>query len=148
MGGPSGAFAAASLREQRKVTPPVHWVLLAFRPRGEGGPSSPETGVPIRLTLSSGFERFEVKIMTWRLPALLLAALLLGACAPTTFVRTMEPNWNTVEIRKGLSGDDAWDAVVDLAARRFDIEVQTKEDCYLRTGWSNSWTITTRSEPS
>ncbi len=78
--------------------------------------------------------------MTWRLPALLLAALLLGACAPTTFVRTMEPNWNTVEIRKGLSGDDAWDAVVDLAARRFDIEVLSKEDGYLRTGWSYSWT--------
>jgi hypothetical protein len=81
-----------------------------------------------------------VKIMTWRLPALLLAALLLGACAPTTFVRTMEPNWNTIEIRKGLSGDDAWDAVVDLAARRFDIEVLSKEDGYLRTGWSYSWT--------
>ncbi len=78
--------------------------------------------------------------MTWRLPALLLAVLLLGACAPTTFVRTMEPNWNTVEIRKGLSGDDAWDAVVDLAARRFDIEVLSKEDGYLRTGWSYSWT--------
>lgn len=78
--------------------------------------------------------------MTWRLPALLLAALLLGACAPTTFVRTMEPNWNTIEIRKGLSGDDAWDAVVDLAARRFDIEVLSKEDGYLRTGWSYSWT--------
>lgn len=78
--------------------------------------------------------------MTWRLLALLLAVLLLGACAPTTFVRTMEPNWNTVEIRKGLSGDDAWDAVVDLAARRFDIEVLSKEDGYLRTGWSYSWT--------
>jgi hypothetical protein len=78
--------------------------------------------------------------MTCRLPALLLAVLLLGACAPTTFVRTMEPNWNTVEIRKGLAGDTAWDAVVDLAARRFDIEVLSKEDGYLRTGWSYSWT--------
>ena len=78
--------------------------------------------------------------MILRLPALLLAVLLLGACAPTTFVRTMEPNWNTVEIRKGLSGDAAWDAVVDLAARRFDIEVLSKEDGYLRTGWSYSWT--------
>ena len=78
--------------------------------------------------------------MTWRLPALLLAVLLLGACAPTTFVRTTEPNWNTIEIRKGLAGDRAWDAVVDLAARRFDIEVLSKEDGYLRTGWSYSWT--------
>lgn len=29
---------------------------------------------------------------------------------------------------------------MDLAARCFDIEVLSKEDGYLRTGWSYSWT--------
>ena len=70
----------------------------------------------------------------------LAATLVLAACAPTTFVRTMEPNWNTIEVRKDLTGDQAWDAVVDLTARRFDIEVLSKEDGYLRSGWSYSWT--------
>ena len=76
----------------------------------------------------------------WRSAMLLAAALVLAACAPTTFVRTMEPSWNTVEIRKDLTGDQAWDAVVDLMARRFDIEVLSKTDGYLRTGWLYSWT--------
>ncbi len=70
----------------------------------------------------------------------LAGVLILAGCAPTTFVQTMEPNWNTIEIRKDLSGDQAWDAVVDLTARRFDIEVLSKEDGYLRTGWLYSWT--------
>jgi len=75
-----------------------------------------------------------------RLCMVLVVAMVVAACAPTTFVRTMEPSWNTVEIRKDVSGDQAWDAVVDLAARRFDIEVLSKEDGYLRTGWLYSWT--------
>ncbi len=81
-----------------------------------------------------------MKITGLRFLGLLSAALVLGACAPATFVNTMEPNWNTIEIRKGLSTDDAWNAVVDLTARRFDIEILSKEDGYLRTGWSHSWT--------
>ncbi len=81
-----------------------------------------------------------MKRFSSRLLTLVAGVALLGACAPATFVRTMEPNWNTITVRHGVSGDEAWNAVVDLAARRFDIEVISKEDGYLRTGWSHSWT--------
>jgi hypothetical protein len=81
-----------------------------------------------------------VKSFSSRLLTLVAGVVLLGACAPATFVQTMEPNWNTITVRRGVSGDEAWNAVVDLAARRFDIEVISKEDGYLRTGWSHSWT--------
>ncbi len=81
-----------------------------------------------------------MKSMYLRSAMVLAVALVLAACAPTTFVRTMEPSWNTVEVRKDLTGDQAWDAVVDLTARRFDIEVLSKQDGYLRSGWLYSWT--------
>ena len=81
-----------------------------------------------------------MKSFSSRLLTLVAGVVLLGACAPATFVQTMEPNWNTITVRRGVSGDEAWNAVVDLAARRFDIEVISKEDGYLRTGWSHSWT--------
>ena len=81
-----------------------------------------------------------MKHFSSRLLTLVAGVALLGACAPATFVQTMEPNWNTITVRRGVSGDEAWNAVVDLAARRFDIEVISKEDGYLRTGWSHSWT--------
>lgn len=62
------------------------------------------------------------------------------SCAPTTFVQTMSPSWNTVEVREGLAYDDAWNSVVDLISKEFDIEIISKEDGYLRTGWLFTWT--------
>ena len=66
--------------------------------------------------------------------------LVCTGCAPSTFVRTMEPGWNTVEVREDVSADNAWETTVDLIARKFDIEILSKEDGYLRTGWLHSWT--------
>ena len=65
---------------------------------------------------------------------------MLVSCAPKTFVKTTNPGWNTVQVRKDLTYEEAWGAVVDLIAKRFDIEIMSKEDGYLRTGWSHSWT--------
>lgn len=52
----------------------------------------------------------------------------------------MDPGWNSVEIREELTYDDAWEAVVDTIARKFDIEILSKQDGYLRTGWLHTWT--------
>lgn len=64
----------------------------------------------------------------------------LAGCAPATFVETMNPNWASVEIRKNLEYDSAWEKVVDTLTRRFDLEVVTKESGYIRTGWLYTWT--------
>ena len=76
------------------------------------------------------------------LSVFLLVALmpLTFGCAPKTFIRTMDPGWNAIEIREELSYDEAWKACVDLIARKFDIAILSKEDGYLRTGWLHSWT--------
>ncbi len=68
------------------------------------------------------------------------AASQLAFQTPPSILATVGLLWNTITVRRGVSGDEAWNAVVDLAARRFDIEVISKEDGYLRTGWSHSWT--------
>ncbi len=70
----------------------------------------------------------------------IIASTLIAGCAPTTFVKTVDASWNTIEVREDLTNDDAWNATVDLIARKFDIEVLSKEDGYLRTGWLHSWT--------
>ena len=62
------------------------------------------------------------------------------SCAPKTFIPTTNPGWNTVQVRVDLSYDEAWTSVVDLIAKRFDIEIMSKADGYLRTAWSHSWT--------
>ena len=71
---------------------------------------------------------------------LLILSALFIACTPATFVRTMDSTWNSIEVRENLTSEDAWNSVVDLIAKKFDIEVLSKEDGYLRTGWYHAWT--------
>lgn len=70
----------------------------------------------------------------------IFALFMVSACAPKTFIRTMSPGWNSMEVREDLSYDYAWKSIVDLIAKDFDIEVISKEDGYLRTGWYHAWT--------
>lgn len=74
------------------------------------------------------------------LGVLVFVCMLAAACAPAHFIKTMSPGWNSVEVRDDLSYDQAWDSVVDLIAKEFDIEIVSKTDGYLRTAWVYTWT--------
>ena len=60
--------------------------------------------------------------------------------APTTFTRTMEATWAGVEVRPELGFETAWNSTVDLLSRRFDLEVISKDNGYIRTNWLYTWT--------
>ena len=64
----------------------------------------------------------------------------LDPAAPVSFVSTMEPTWAALEIREGVDYETAWAATVDLLVRRFDLEVMSRDNGYIRTNWLNSWT--------
>ena len=59
---------------------------------------------------------------------------------PISFVRTMEATWAAIQLREGVEYADAWNSVLDVLVRRFDMEVLSKENGYLRTGWLYTWT--------
>ena len=59
---------------------------------------------------------------------------------PDSFVKTVEPGWESVEIAEGVEYDKAWASVVDLLVKRFDIDVLSKENGYIRTAWLYTWT--------
>lgn len=56
---------------------------------------------------------------------------------PTSFVKTYEPAFKEIPVRESLAYDAAWDRVVDIMARHYNIEVLAKEDGYIRTGWNH-----------
>jgi len=60
--------------------------------------------------------------------------LMAGGCAPSTFVR-VPAGWKTIELRKGLEYDEAWQITVDTVTRDWDIELLDKNSGYLRTAW-------------
>jgi hypothetical protein len=67
-------------------------------------------------------------------------ALLAGCAGVKTFVKTMEPAWASIEVRDDLAYTNAWSAVVDTLVKRFDIEILSQQDGYVRTTWLYSWT--------
>ena len=79
-------------------------------------------------------------------PVLVLLGILIvltgivGCANPKTFVRTLEPAWASVEVRDDLSYTNAWNAVVDTLVKRFDLEILSQPDGYVRTTWLYSWT--------
>ena len=70
----------------------------------------------------------------------LLMVVLATACAttPTTFI-IGESDWSVIELRDEIEYDMAWQQVVDVVARRFDIEIVEKESGYLRSSWIYTW---------
>lgn len=81
-----------------------------------------------------------LKMISKTLIALLGMLLFAGCMAPKTFVKTMEPTWASVEVRMDVPYDQAWEAVVDTLVKRFDIEIMSRQDGYIRTTWLYTWT--------
>jgi hypothetical protein len=78
-------------------------------------------------------------------PAALAAVavfLFLGAlgCRPVSFVETSDPGWSSIELREGLSYDDAWVKCQDIVMRKFEVALSSKESGYARTNWLFTWT--------
>lgn len=69
-----------------------------------------------------------------------IAFAVTGCLAPKTFVKTMEPSWAGVELRSDISYDNAWAMVMDTLTKRFDIEIMSRQDGYIRTSWLYTWT--------
>jgi hypothetical protein len=80
--------------------------------------------------------------LTGRMRAVWLVMLIsmAGCGGPPNFVKSPEVSWAAVSVRPDITYDRAWDALIGLLVRHFDMEVLSKEDGYLRTTWYYRWT--------
>ncbi len=62
-----------------------------------------------------------------------------GATLPKSFVQIMEPTWASIEIRESMSSEEAWQQVVDVLAKKFELELISREGGYVRTSWIFTW---------
>ena len=65
--------------------------------------------------------------------------------SPVGFIQTNEVGWSTIQIRQGLNFDKAFDEVLDVVAKRFEMDVISKEGAYARSQWSYRWGVTENS---
>lgn len=61
-----------------------------------------------------------------------------GSFAPSSFVRT-QAGWSSIFIREDLPYDKAFNEVLDVCAKRFEMDMISKEGGYGRTQWSYTW---------
>jgi hypothetical protein len=58
---------------------------------------------------------------------------------PETFVQGDESTWSSIEIKSGISFEHAWEKVVDVLAKKFELEMISKDGGYVRTSWIYTW---------
>ena len=63
-----------------------------------------------------------------------------GCMSVPTFVQSVNPAWTTIEVRTDVPYDASWDRVVDYLIKRYDMELLSRPDGYLRTHWLYTWT--------
>ena len=72
---------------------------------------------------------------------LFLVVLSLTGCRsiPASFISTYEPGWSSIEVREGMKYEAAWQEVTDVLAKKFELEMISKDGGYLRTSWIYTW---------
>lgn len=62
-----------------------------------------------------------------------------GGAMPNSFSRANAPGWTSIEMRDELEYTKAWNIVVNILVRDFEIKVLAKDEGYIQTGWLHSW---------
>jgi hypothetical protein len=63
-----------------------------------------------------------------------------GVTAPRSFVKAVDGGtWSSIFIREDLTFDKAFNEVLDVCAKRFEMDMISKEGGYGRTNWIYTW---------
>lgn len=74
--------------------------------------------------------------------AVLLMATGCGSGAPDSFMQTSTARWEFMNIRPDLNYDDAWERVIYIVSKRFEPEMISKENGYIRSEFGPSFVST------
>ncbi|NCD00019.1 MAG: hypothetical protein EOL95_10015 [Bacteroidia bacterium] len=68
-----------------------------------------------------------------------LVAISCYVSSHTSFVKATNVVWSSIQIRDGLDYDMAWGEVLDVVAKKFEMEMISKEGGYGRSAWIYTW---------
>lgn len=74
-----------------------------------------------------------------------LTALLLvlyagcGLGAPDSFMQMNRQYWEAMDVKPSVKYDDAWQRVIYIITKKFELEMISKEDGYVRSAYSQSY---------
>lgn len=73
---------------------------------------------------------------------LVIAPFITTSCytpSQSTFIKATNVVWSSIQIREGLDYDRAWGEVLDVVAKKFEMEMISKEGGYGRSAWIYTW---------
>lgn len=62
-----------------------------------------------------------------------------GTSAPDSFMRMTKQYWEVVDVKPSLKYDDAWQRVIYIVTKKFELEMISKEDGYVRSAYGPSY---------
>ena len=62
-----------------------------------------------------------------------------GGGAPESFMRMTKQYWEVVDIKPGIKYNDAWERVIYIITKKFELEMISKEDGYVRSAYGASY---------
>ena len=69
-----------------------------------------------------------------------VTALVACGVAPRTFQKSADGgDWSSIMLRNDLSYEDAFGEIVDVIARKYELDMISKDGGYLRTNWIYTW---------
>lgn len=74
--------------------------------------------------------------------AVLVITTLLGGCstgAPDSFMRMDKQYWEAITIKPSINYNQAWERVIYIITKKFELEMISKEDGYVRSAWGPSY---------
>jgi len=62
-----------------------------------------------------------------------------GTGAPDSFMRMTKQYWEVVDVKPSIKYDDAWQRVIYIVTKKFELEMISKEDGYVRSAYGPSY---------
>ena len=83
---------------------------------------------------------FSMKILTRFLLAVTVVAFAgCGLSAPDSFMQMNRQYWETLDVKPAVKYDDAWQRVIYIITKKFELEMISKEDGYVRSSYGQSY---------
>jgi len=75
-------------------------------------------------------------------PVVFTVMMVLSGCgsgAPDSFMQMNRQYWESMDIKSSLAYEDAWQRVVYIVTKKFELEMISKEDGYVRSSYVQSY---------
>ncbi len=82
----------------------------------------------------------KIKFILWS--SILLTGIAGFGCslgAPESFMQMNRQYWETMTIKPGIAYEDAWQRVIYIITKKFELEMVSKEDGYVRSSYGPSY---------